>query len=157
MSSPSEEMEKVLVAVSRMQKAAVKIQAGKLDFENPAFLEVMFSSDSWSPFEEMGGFVTRVTDRDSENRIVALEAKWYESAFFPPHYHNEQETVTILSGHATFFTKKGSGKTREIVLEKGGVVVFEPGEFHAGYIHAGTWLTAYFLPPIPQAVSLDLK
>lgn len=137
--------------VERLRKAAVYHQSGSIDFQHPAHLDVMFSNDHWTTIPEMDGFSTRVTDWSRNGHIEAVEAKWYKSAFFPPHYHSEQETITMLKGHATFFLKTGNSPVQEIELNEGDVLVIHPEQIHAGYIHAGTWLSSHFLPPIPKA------
>lgn len=152
MIAPSQTAQTIAAAVRGLRQAAVIHVAGKIDFKNAAFLDVIFSSDKWTPFEGMDGFKTRIAKRDKSGLILLLECYWYKSAFFPPHYHEQEETIHISGGAATFFLEGENDEIKEIDLEKGDSIGIKPNQAHAGYVHAGTTITCRYHPPIPQAL-----
>lgn len=145
----------IQAAVLGLRRAALIHVAGKIDFRDAVRLDVIFSDDEWTPFEGMSGFETRISERDNSGLILALECAWHKSSFFPPHYHEQEETIHVLSGLATFFLDDGSGEVSEVDLSDGDVLRIKPNQAHAGYVHGGTNIVCTYRPPIPQANACD--
>lgn len=143
-----EQSDIITLSVKRLENASVRSIAGRIDFDNTARMDVFSSSDVWVLYEGIDSVITRVISRDSlTQRAVKIECHWIRSGFLPPHYHSEEEKVTVVQGSMTLFVKV-ENDIIEIPLDSGMTFSLDSDQHHAGYVHAGTKYILEFHPPI---------
>jgi quercetin dioxygenase-like cupin family protein len=137
----------ILSSVQRLKAASVKVESGKLNFDNASRMDVFSSADGWVLYDGIDGVITRIVKRDQELKAAKIECHWIRSGVIPPHYHKEEELMTVTQGSMTLWVEV-SGKVMEIPLTEGMSFNIVSDQTHAGYVHAGCKYTLDFHPPI---------
>lgn len=132
----------------RLFQAAITFARGRVNFDDPAHVDVFTSGDNWTPFPGMSGIETRVVEWDKDRRIIRAECWWRKSGFVPPHYHQEVEDIFVQNGAVVFWLEGDEGEIVAHEMETGHSLHVPSNVPHAAYVKAGTVYMLTFHPPI---------
>jgi quercetin dioxygenase-like cupin family protein len=105
--------------------------AGKSFADFPDGFEVVAPDDvPWEASPFPGTWIARLHGDQSEEGLYVVRAKFAPGAFSPPHYHDRDRYVTVISGTWWVGTGTEFDPANTVGLEQGGFMVHPAGGVH---------------------------